>query len=130
MMHLETKAGYISFQEDWNGLLIQASATMELLPFQELGNKVIELLKTMPVEYIMIDARATQIMRQEIISWIEQSWYPAVLETKLRRIAFVVPPIGLAELTLRQSNKKVEALNVLEIEYFGTWERARSWLCA
>lgn len=128
MVYIENTAGKITFHEDWEGLLLVAEGLYTLATFQELGNKILEVSEVNSIKTLMIDARRAEIIPQDVISWMENDWYPAIVKTGIERIAFVVPTIGIAELTLRKANKKMELLNQIEIEYFGRWEKAKSWL--
>jgi len=128
MVHIENSVGKITYHKDWNGLLLVAEGFYTLSTFSELGNKVLELAETNTIERLLIDASGAEIIPQEVISWMENDWYPSVVLSKIQRIAFIVPSIGIAELTLRQANKKMELLNKIEVEYFSIHQSATSWL--
>ena len=127
MIFLQNSAGIVKLQPDIDGLLVVTQKGYDFQNFQKLSNKIIELTEVQDVETLLIDARDADIMPQGVISWIEQAWYPSIIQTTIRRIAFVVPSIGIAEMMLRKANRKLEAISTIEIEYFGAWDNAKEW---
>lgn len=121
-------SGEVRFHIEWEGLLLVTEGMYVLEDFQELSNKVLEISEIKTVKTLLVDARKAEIMPQEVISWMKNDWFPSVVNSKIERIAFVVPTFGIAELTLRQASKQIKTVNQLEIEYFGAWEKAKNWL--
>jgi hypothetical protein len=78
---------------------------------------------------LLADCRRQKVLNPKDQDRANREWLPRALAVGLKRFAVVVPASVVADINLRDSLDKA-APGALQVEYFATFEEARSWVVA
>jgi hypothetical protein len=75
----------------------------------------------------LVDSLRQRALPQADQEWVNKHWFPQALAAGLGRLALVIPPSGLAMMSIESVVSRVRGTN-LDVGYFATVAEAREWL--
>ena len=96
--------------------------------FTEICLKALEIVKDTGIDKFLSDTSEMKVMPKENQEWIQNEWFPMAMQTKLRRVAFLVPNSAFGKASVEATNSQAQQAGNITIRNFTNREEAIQWL--
>ena len=127
MIHHDWPWLTIHWDDSCQAVWLQWKSYVEGAPGGEGLNRGIELLRSKRATRWLADVRMLGPVRQVDQQWVNQDWFPRVINAGLRSMATVSPQSAIARMSMRQIMRKVNEIDIITAD-FDDLEQARVWL--
>jgi len=96
--------------------------------FQDISNQSLVLLKQYRTHKLLVDTSKFKVMPPQNRKWIQEEWFPKAIQLGLKKMAFITPENIFGEVTMKETNEKVEGEVPIDLKYFISVHDAERWL--
>lgn len=118
----------VFYDVNLNAVFCTYAGLLSTEEFKEIANKQIEIIVTKELKKALNDIKEMKVLKPDIQEWINTVWFPKAQNAGLKYFAFVVPDDIFGKISMEGANKNAVNEFGIEIHYFTSIEKAKSWL--
>jgi hypothetical protein len=96
--------------------------------FRAANDALVVAIKEHNATRVLGDSGQIKVIQKSDQDWVNQDWFPRILDAGLTRLAMVLPGSGLAKMNIDDMVSRVAGR--LDVAYFATLGEAREWLAS
>ena len=94
--------------------------------FRAANDALVQAVRDHHSSRVLGDSRRIKVIQKADQDWVNEDWFPRILDAGLTRLAMVLPASGLAKMNIDDLVGSVA--DRLDVAYFATLDEARLWL--